>query len=183
MKRFPIMLFLCLAFGLPSSSSADTPKPDALKALHWLQGHWVGTGDGEPGISAADRRISCTLKCRYLRVKGRSVYPKQEKNPKGEIHDSMDMWSFDRARKILVLRTFDSMGFTTTYAQDQAASTETRVILVAEHLENVPSGWKARYTYTFIPPDEFHELFELDPDGKGFQSYSSNRFMRVSQRK
>ncbi|WP_313918158.1 hypothetical protein [Tahibacter sp.] len=37
--------------------------------------------------------------------------------------------------------------------------------------------------YTFVPPDEYRELFELDPNGKGFQPYTSNRFLRVGEAK
>ncbi len=65
------------------------------------------------------------MKCRYLHVDGQSVYPKQEKNPKGEIHTSMDIWSVDRRRGALVLRTFDNLGFVTTYVEDAGAGTET----------------------------------------------------------
>lgn len=134
-------------------------------------------------MSAAERRIECALNCRYLRVAGRSVYPKQEKNRQGEIHESMDVWSFDRARNRWVLHTFDSLGFTTTYTEDPSAGSETTLVLVAEHLENVPPGWRARFTYTFVPPDEYRELFELDPNGKGFHPHTSNRFLRVGEEK
>lgn len=181
-----LMLLLCLA---ATASTAETtkdqskPKSDPLARLHWLQGHWVGVGEGEPGQSAADRHIACQMKCRYLHVDGQSVYPKQEKNPKGEIHTSMDIWSVDRRRGALVLRTFDNLGFVTTYVEDAGAGTETSLVLIAENFENVPAGWKARYTYTFLPPDEYRELFELDPNGKGFQPYTSNRFLRVDESK
>jgi|CXWL01.1.fsa_nt_gi hypothetical protein len=159
---------------------AEDAKPNPLAGLHWLQGQWVGIGEGEPGRSAAQRSIECMLDCRYLRSEGRSVYPKQEKNKDGEIHEAMDIWSFDRKRKKLVLRTFDNLGFVTTYVQQDGAAPDT-LVLVAEHLENVPSGWKARYTYTFAAPDEYREQFELDPDGKGYQPYTSNRFLRVGE--
>ncbi len=182
MPSLKIALFLVLAAAV-ASAVADEPKPDPLAKMHWLQGDWAGVGEGEPGTSASERHIECALRCRYLRVDARSVYPKQEKNAKGEIHRSMDMWSFDRKRDKLVLRTFDSLGFTTTYVQDVLSSSDTKLVLLAEHLENVPSGWQARYTYTFVPPDEYHELFELDPGGKGFQTYVLNRFLRVDANK
>jgi hypothetical protein len=182
MKKHSLCVLVFLAAISASALAAtDQSKPDPLAKVLWLQGHWAGIGEGEPGTSATERHIECALNCRYLRVDGRSVYPKQEKNAKGEIHLAMDMWSFDRKRGKLVLRTFDSLGFTTTYAQDTAASTENTVVMVAEHLENVPAGWQARYTYTFVPPDEYRELFELDPNGKGFQTYVSNRFLRVEK--
>jgi hypothetical protein len=51
---------------------------------------------------------------------------------------------------------------------------------VAESLENVPKGWKARYMVTRKSADEYHERLELDPDGKGFKPYVTNRFLKVS---
>jgi hypothetical protein len=174
-----LAIAVLLSLGSHGVAAKEPPKPDALARLHWLQGHWVGTGEGEPGTSATEREIACVLDCKYLRVDGRSVYPRQEKNQKGEIHASMDMWSHDRARDRLILRTFDTLGFVTTYVEDPAAGKDDTLVLVAEHLENVPAGWKARYTYTFVAPDEFQELFELDPGGKGYETYVRNRFLRV----
>ena len=54
-----------------------------------------------------------------------------------------------------------------------------RWVLVAESLENVPRGWKARYVFTRKSDDEYHEMLELDPDGKGFQPYVTNRLLRL----
>ena len=162
-------------------TAGEPEKLDALAKIAWLKGDWAGVGEGEPGTSATERHVRCALGCRYLRINARSVYPRQDKNVKGEIHHSLDMWSFDRKRNKLVLRTFDNLGFTTTYAEDTEATSESRLVMVAEHLENVPAGWQARYTYTFVPPDEYQELFELDPNGKGFQTYVFNRFLRVDK--
>ena len=182
MNRFAATLLVAsVAAGLPAETIAAESTP--LAKLEWLTGHWVGIGEGDPGRSATQRSIDCVLECKYLRVDGRSVYPKQEKNPKGETHVSMDMWSFDRARKKLVLRTFDNLGFVTTYVQEESASSDTTLVLVAEHLENVPTGWRARYTYTFAPPNEYHELFELASKDKEFKPYVTNRFLRVDPAK
>jgi hypothetical protein len=178
MKHTVLAATVGLAFS--TGLAAAEAETDPLEDLGWLVGNWVGVGEGEPGRSASERRVACVLACRYLRFDGRSVYPRQDKNPKGETHLQIDMWSFDRRRQKLVLRTFDNLGFVTTYVQDDAGGAQGKLVLVAEHLENVPAGWKARYTYTFVPPDEYRELFELDPNGKGYQPYTSNRFLRVA---
>jgi hypothetical protein len=168
---------LILAFGA-TDSFAQQPRPDRLAPVAALVGDWTGVGEGQPGTSAATRHTERVHGGRFIRVEGRSVYPKQEKNKSGETHTSTDLWSYDQARKALVLRQFDSLGFVSTYVQDVAASRDGHVVLVSEHLENVPAGWKARYTYDFPAPDEYRELFELDPTGKGFETYVSGRYLR-----
>jgi hypothetical protein len=152
---------------------------DGLAEFHWLIGDWSGKGEGEPGTSRSERHTQAILDDQYLRVDGRSVYPKQERNPKGEMHAEMDIWSHDRARKTIVLRQFDNLGFVTMYVLDKAASTADHWVLNAEHLENVPPGWRARYLYTRKSPTEYEETLELDTDGKGFKPYVTNHFSRT----
>jgi hypothetical protein len=160
--------------------TASAAAQEGLAEFHWLIGDWSGKGEGEPGTSTSERHAREILDDRFLRVDGRSVYPKQERNPEGEIHAEMDIWSHDRARKAIVLRQFDTLGFVTTYVLDQAASTADRWVLNAEHLENVPQGWRARYLYTRKSQTEYEETLELDTDGKGFKPYVTNRFTRIA---
>jgi len=172
-----------LAAVCAMAASAAQPQLDGLAELRWLVGEWRGVGQGDPGTSGSERHIDAFLEDKYLRAQGRSVYPKQEKNPKGEIHEELDLWSYDRARSVLVLRQFDTLGFVGTYVLDKAASSPDRWVLTAESLENVPKGWKARYTITRKADDEYHEVLELDPDGRGFQPYVTNRFLKVAGNK
>ncbi len=154
---------------------------DGLADLRWLVGEWKGVGEGDPGTSASERHIDSFLDGRYIRAGGRSVYPKQPRNPKGEIHEQLDIWSYDGARNSVILRQFDTLGFVTTYVLDKEASAADRWVLIAESLENVPRGWKARYIYTRLAANEYHEVLELDPDGKGFKPYVTNRFLKIEK--
>jgi hypothetical protein len=165
---------------LTAVAQGADPAADGLAELRWLVGEWRGVGQGDPGTSGSERHTDSYLDGQYLRSQGRSVYPKQEKNPNGEVHAQLDLWSYDKARASIVLRQFDTLGFVGTYVLDQAASGPGRWVLVAESLENVPQGWKARYVFTRKSDDEYHEMLELDPDGKGFQPYVTNRFLRVT---
>lgn len=170
-------LLVVLAIGL-SPLAARAQAPDPLSQVSALVGDWTGVGRGEPGTSAATRHIARIQNGRFVMAEGRSVYPKQEANKTGETHTSLDVWSYDKARGLIMLRQFDSLGFVSTYAQDKAASRADRIVLVSESLENVPAGWKARYTYDLLAPDEYREHFELDPDGKGFKTYVLGRYLR-----
>jgi len=160
------------------SSSVQAADPAGLSRLGWLIGDWAGEGNGEPGHSNSERHAALVLEGRFLRVEGRSIYAKQPANPKGETHVQTDMWGYDRERKALTLRQFDSLGFASMYVLDNAASSSTRWVLNAEQLENVPKGWRARYVYSLISATVYEETLELDTDGKGFKPYVSNRFMK-----
>jgi hypothetical protein len=171
-------LFSILLAAAPVAAAPSPTAEDGLAAISWLVGDWAGVGQGQPGTSASTRHGERIHNAHFVRVEGRSVYPRQEGNPAGEIHTSSDLWSFDRQRNLLVMRQFDSLGFVSTYVQDRAASTNGRLVLVSEHLENVPAGWRARYTYEQAGTDGYHELFELD-SGHGFERYVDGRFLRA----
>ncbi len=172
MRTIAALLILLLGLGAGVAQAQE----DRLAAVAWLVGDWNGTGEGQPGNSTSTRSNQ-RAHDHFIRVEGRSVYPRQPRNPNGEIHSSTDYWSFDRRRGLLVLRQFDSLGFVSTYVQDRAASTGGRIVMVSEQLENVPAGWRARYTYEHPGPDEYRELFELD-SGRGLETYVASRFVR-----
>jgi hypothetical protein len=92
-----------------------------LQPLEFLVGKWTGTSSGEPGQGTVERDYSLTLGGKFLQVRNRSLYPPQEKNPKGETHEDMGLFSFDRAKKQLVFRQFHVEGFVTQYRHDPAA--------------------------------------------------------------
>lgn len=169
---------IALALLFVAAPTLGQPQADPLAAVVPLVGDWTGVAEGQPGSSSATRQGQRVHEGSYIRIEGRSVYPQQEKNRTGEVHTSTDFWSYDRARKALILRQFDSLGFVSTYVQDVAASRPGHIVLVAEQLENVPASWKARYTYDLTSPDAFEERFELDADGKGFETYTFSRFLR-----
>lgn len=174
-----LMFLSVCALICAATAVAAEPAKDGLAELRWMEGDWRGIGEGDPGTSGSERHVDSYLGNKYIRATGLSVYPKQEKNPKGEVHSQLNLWSFDRARGAIVMREFDTLGFVCTYVLDKAASAPDRWVVVAESLENVPKGWKARYVITRMSADEYHELLELDPDGKGFQPYVTNRFLKL----
>jgi hypothetical protein len=161
------------------SAGHQTPTaPDPFQRVAFMLGKWQGEQQGQPGKGVATREYSRVLNSRFIRVVNRSEYPPQEKNPKGEIHQDEGFFSFDRARKKLVLRQFHIEGFFNQYLEDDGA-TPTSISFTSEALENIPPGWKARETYTVHGPDEFEEVFELAEAGKPYEVYSRVRFKRV----
>ena len=158
-------------------AAQQTPQ-DGFAAIAPLLGKWAGTSEGQPGNGTVERDYERALGARFVRVRNRSTYPPQEKNPKGETHEDEGFFSFDRARKRLVLRQFHVEGFVNTYVQDPEARPGT-VSFTSEAIENIPAGWRARETYLFHGPDEFEEIFELSEAGKPFTVYSRARLKRL----
>jgi hypothetical protein len=171
-----VVPLLLVATASATRSAAQTP--DAFARISVLIGRWQGAQEGKPGIGTATREYSRALGDRFIRVVNRSEYPAQDKNAKGEVHHDEGFISFDRARKLLVLRQFHGEGFVNQYVED-AGSTPTRISFTSESIENIPAGWRARETYTFFGADEFEEIFELAEPGKPFTLYSRGRFKRL----
>jgi len=156
----------------------QSAAPDPFHRVGFLIGRWEGISEGQPGKATVRREYTRVLNSRFIRVHNRSEYAAQEKNPKGEIHEDEGWFSFDRARKKIVLRQFHVEGFVNQYVED-ADSPPSTIAFTTESIENIPAGWRARETYVLHGPDEFEEVFELAESGKPFELYSRARLRRV----
>lgn len=165
------------AVAIPALAQ-QPPAVDNLAPLTPLLGRWTGTSEGQPGSGTVERDYERALGSRFIRVRNRNVYPPQEKNPKGEKHEDEGFFSFDRARKRIVLRQFHVEGFVNTYVQDLDAKPGT-ILFTTEAIENIPSGFRARETYIVTAPGQLEEVFELAEPGKDFAVYSRARLTRV----
>ena len=179
MKRPAIFgLVIVLVSAASLTSSGQPPAQDDLAAIAPLLGTWTGAAEGQPGNGTTEREYEHWLGSRFIRARNRTTYPPHEKNPKGERHEDEGVFSYDRARKRIVLRQFHVEGFVNTYVQDLDAKPGT-VSFTTEAIENIPAGWRARETYIFRSPDEVEEVFELAEAGKPFTVYSRARLKRV----
>ena len=168
-------LFLFVAMG---ASSAQEPAADHWAPVRFLLGSWQGTASGKAGEGTVSRQYEFIMQQRFVRELNVSTYPPQERNPNGEVHEHRGFFSYDKARKSIVLRQFHVEGFVNQYVLS-SESTPHKVIFESERFENFSNEWRARETYEVISPDEFTETFELSSPGKPFEVYSKNHFRRV----
>ncbi len=152
---------------------------DPWEALRFLAGSWQGGGDGRWGHSTVQRDYEFVLNGTFLQARNRSVYPAQEKNPEGEVHNNWDLFSYDAGRGVFVLRQFHDEGFVNRYVAEPPADDSALIVFTTEHIENFMPGWRARETYRILGDDEFEEVFELAPPGGEFKVYVTNRFTRT----
>jgi len=173
-------VFLAILFIPLLASGQPNQKGDVWLPFKYFLGTWKGTGKGDPGISQLEREYKLVLSGKFLNVNHKSVYQPQEKNPKGETHEDWGFFSYDRTRKLYVLRQFHVEGFVTQYRSETIAPDGKTLVFTSESLENLPSGFRARETYRILNNDEFVEVFELAAPGKEFAVYSENHFKRAS---
>jgi hypothetical protein len=182
MKRRMAFIAFSIAFALispPASFGQATPvTADQWAPVRFLLGRWEGHSSGQAGNATVRREYRFVLRDRFIEERHTSTYPPQEKNPKGEVHEHVSYFSYDRARKLLVLRQFHVERFVIQYAQDGEVAGG-KLAFVSEAMENAPSGWRTRESYIVHGPDEFEEVFELAQAGKPFDVYSRTRLKRV----
>lgn len=170
---------LCSLLGVAGLAGASQATPTTrLSAVQPLVGKWQGTAEGQPGTGTLTREYRAVLRDRFIEEINRSVYPPQEKNPKGEIHEHRGFFSFDNARKTVIFRQFHGEGFVNQYVLEPTTKPGV-LVFVSEAIENIPNGYRARETYTFIGENEFEEVFEIAEPGKDFALYSKARLKRV----
>ncbi len=170
---------ICCLLGVSGLAGASqAPTASRLSAVQPFVGKWQGTSEGQPGTGTLTRDYRMVLGDRFVEETNRSVYPPQEKNPKGEIHEHRSFFSFDNARKTVVFRQFHQEGFVNQYVLEPTTKPGV-LVFVSEALENIPRGYRARETYTLINPDEIEEVFEIAEPGKDFVLYSKAQLKRV----
>ena len=171
----------CLA--VPSAGQTTAPPDPARKADPWqpmrgFLGSWEGDARGEPGSGKSEREYRLTLNDRFIQVNGKSTYPPQEKNPKGEVHEDVGFISYDKAAQKLILRQFHIEGFVNHYVLDGISEDGRTIVFLSAAIENIPAGWRGRETYQIVSENEFVETFAMARPGKEFATYSETRFRR-----
>lgn len=167
-----------LTFGSQSGNAGQT-NPDVWQPVRFMVGEWRGTAEGQPGKGTVQRSYAFVLQDRFLHEKNVSTYPPQPANKKGEVHEHWSFFSYDRQRKVIVLRQFHQESFVNQYILSDSESKPGRLVFVSESFENLDNRWRAIETYDIISADEFIETFEIAMPGKEFQVYSRNHFKRV----
>ncbi len=167
-----------LLFLIPLLVAAqETKKPDVWSPLKFFVGTWKGTGKGEPGVSQVERTYQSILNGKYIQIEHKSIYAPQQKNPKGETHEDIGFFSYDRGRKQFVLRQFHVEGFVNQFKGDISEDGKL-IVFTSESIENIPAGFRAKETYRILNENEFTETFEIAEPGKDFAVYSENHFKR-----
>ena len=181
-----LLFFSGVGAGAIGTAVLARQQPSAAPTDVWAQfrffvGTWKGAGAGSPGAGMGEQTWAFILRGTFLQVRNKAVFDPQEKNPKGEVHEDMGIFSYDKAREKYVLRQFHVEGFFNQYVLESlpAAAEGKTFVFVSEAIENIPAGFKARLTYRILDPDTFEQTFDLAPPGQAFTCYSKGVMKRV----
>ena len=158
----------------------QTNKRDSIwSPIKYFVGTWKGEGGGEPGIGVYDRSYQFILNNNFVEIKNTSTYPPTATNPKGEVHEDVGHFIYDKGRKTFLLRQLHIESFANDYVLESLADDKKTLTFVSESIINIPKGWKARETYKILSEKEFVETFELAEPGKEFAVYTKVKFVRI----
>ena len=154
----------------------------AYSALEQFNGRWRGVGEGKWGTSSVEKLFATVLDGRITCRSGSSVYPVQERNPKGELHKAHSLMALVKSGSELTLTEYDNEGFIAHYVLDLISSAaDESWIFELTGGENLPPKFRARLTL-YAPRDEHYlETFELDFNEKGYVTYLTNKLSRDLQ--
>jgi hypothetical protein len=149
-----------------------------LAFLQYFMGAWEGEGHGQPGVSRVEASFEPALRGTFVTNRHLAVFPVQENNTKGEVHEDYGVFSYDKVRKVVVLRQFHVEGFVNQYVLTKASEDGRELVFETEAIENIPPGFRARTTYVIENDNEYRSIFELAPPGAEYSVYSENHLRR-----
>ena len=86
-SRAAFGLALVCLLSVTDGRAQQPAASDRFAPVAFMIGRWQGSSQGQPGNANVRREYSRALNGRFVRVRNRSEYPVQDKNPKGEIHE------------------------------------------------------------------------------------------------
>ncbi len=167
---------------LPCLSFSQSARKDSLwSILKPFIGVWAGEGGGEPGKGQYERSYQFIMDRNFIEIKNRSTYPPSANNPKGEVHEDIGYFSYDKTRKKFKLRQFHIEAFVNTFVLDSISADKKVLVFISEDIENIPKGFRAKETYRLLGDNEIEEIFEIAEPGKDFSVYTKVRLVRLKQ--
>lgn len=173
MKKVVAVFFLSSLIAFASQSE----NSDVWKPLRFLEGVWVGQGDGMSGTSTVSQDYRFILNGKFLQMTTISEFKPQEKNPEGETHEDIGFFSFDRTRRKFILRCFYIEGFVNQYVGEVLENGKT-ISFETEAIENAPQGTRAKLVFKKINDNELEQSFYVAWPERDFSCMSTNRLKR-----
>jgi len=152
-----------------------------LKSLDVLIGHWQGTGTGfGNNTSLTKSSFTWVMNNSYIEVINESVFEPTDKKPKGEHHIDKGYISFDKIRKKIVFRQFNSEGYINQYVLD-SESTLKKLVFKSENIENFMPGGSAEWIIEINDSTKLTTIFNVTFPKKEAMCFGTNSLTKKIQ--
>lgn len=173
-----IRVFLILMILSSILWAQEDKKQDIWEPFKFFLGQWEGKVEGKYGQAKIEQEFQFVLSGEFLRIENKSTFEPTEKEPKGEVHQDLGFFSYDKNREKFVFRQFHVEGFVNQYVLESISEDGKTLIFITESIENIPAGWRAKLTYKILDEDEFGQIFELAPPDKDFEACAQGYLKR-----
>jgi len=152
-----------------------------LQSLDVLIGEWQGTGKGfGNNTSVINSSFTWVMDNSYIEVQNESFFKATEKKPAGDHHIDKGYISYDKIRKTVVFRQFNSEGYINQYVLD-STSTKDRLVFKSENIENFMPGGSAEWIIDFTSKNKITTTFNVIFPGKKAQCFGTNSLTKKIQ--
>ena len=170
---------LFIIISMTAFSGISFSQNGSFERFNFLLGAWVGTGTGFGNAkSKIQSEFKLIMNGKYIQIKNNSEFEPTDSKPKGEKHIDWGILSFDKKRKKVIYRQFNSEGYVNQYVLNDSLSTDTKLVFETESIENFVEGGRARWTIKRRGDNEIETIFDVSFPGNAFACFGTNRLTK-----
>ena len=141
--------------------------------------HLIGTWKMEKPAVTNIQKYSLLFGGKFIQSKTRAVFSPTAERPKGEIHEDLNIFSYDGGSGTLTLRSFYTEGFVNIFTLSEVSADGRVLTFTTRAVENAPDGTKAKLILRKINDTQMKEEFFVAWPHKEFACIANNHFTKV----
>ena len=159
--------------------SLSYAQTNPFEKLNTLMGEWTGAGIGfGNNKSKIESNFKLVMGGSYIEISNESQFEPTENNANGEHHIDKGFISYDKARKVIVFRQFNSEGYVNQYVLSDSLSNNKLFVFETELIENFMPGGKAQWIIKLISDKEIETTFNVSFPNKDYSCFGVNKLIR-----
>lgn len=137
-----------------------------LGYLQFLIGNWKGYGAGFEQKSEVTQSFQYILQNQFIQSETKSI-ARAEDGTIIEVHEDLEIFSYDSKREKVILRGFYSEGYVNVYVMELIAEAENQLVFTSEKTENA-GRMMVRQRFAIISENEYELTLDLAKAGQEF---------------
>ena len=155
-------------------TSVAAERVDRWANLRYL----IGTWKTETAEVTNIQEFRFLFNGRFIQSKTRAVFKPTDKKPEGEIHEDINIFSYDGTSGTLMLRSFYSEGFVNIFTLSGVSEDGKILTFTTRAAENAPPGTRAKLIYQKISDTEMVEKFYVSWPDKDYSCVAENHMKK-----